>query len=191
MGGVPGSDFTHWMYGTGSILDSTNWTPTTFSVDTLGTGFVPKIASLDWDGDENYDFLLAYQGVAGGVDPDSSEYNRVFRIVEVDMTTASIEDLDIITPQDYKLSQNYPNPFNPSTTIEFYLPVSNNISLTVYNMVGQEVVSLVNRSMMDAGSHSIIWNGLDRNGLQVSSGTYIYELKFGNLSKVRQMTFMK
>ena len=107
------------------------------------------------------------------------------------MTTASIEDLDIITPQDYKLSQNYPNPFNPSTTIEFYLPVSNNISLTVYNMVGQEVVSLVNRSMMDAGSHSIIWNGLDRNGLQVSSGTYIYELKFGNLSKVRQMTFMK
>ena len=191
MGGVPGSDFTHWMYGTGSILDSTNWTPTTFSVDTLGTGFVPKIASLDWDGDENYDFLLAYQGVAGGVDPDSSEYNRVFRIVEVDMTTASIEDLDIITPQDYKLSQNYPNPFNPSTTIEFYLPVSNNISLTVYNMVGQEVVSLVDRSMMDAGSHSIIWNGLDRNGLQVSSGTYIYELKFGNLSKVRQMTFMK
>ena len=107
------------------------------------------------------------------------------------MTTASIEDLDVITPQDYKLSQNYPNPFNPSTTIEFYLPVSNNISLTVYNMVGQEVVSLVNRSMMDAGSHRIIWNGLDRNGLMVSSGTYIYELKFGNLSKVRQMTFMK
>ena len=96
-----------------------------------------------------------------------------------------------ITPHTFRLHQNYPNPFNPSTTIEFYLPVSNNISLTVYNMVGQEVVSLVNRSMMDAGSHSIIWNGLDRNGLQVSSGTYIYELKFGNLSKVRQMTFMK
>ncbi len=58
-------------------------------------------------------------------------------------------------------------------------------------MVGQEVVSLVNRSMMDAGSHSVTWNGLDKNGVQVSSGTYIYELKFGNLSKVRQMTFMK
>ena len=58
-------------------------------------------------------------------------------------------------------------------------------------MVGQEVVSLVNKSMMDAGNHSLIWNGLDRNGVQVSSGTYIYKLEYGNMSKIRQMTFMK
>ena len=58
-------------------------------------------------------------------------------------------------------------------------------------MIGQEVISLVDKSMMDAGSHSVIWNGLDRSGSPVSSGTYIYELKYGNMSKVRQMTFMK
>ena len=107
------------------------------------------------------------------------------------MTTATVEDLTILTPNDYKLNQNYPNPFNPTTNIEFTLPVANNISLKIYNMVGQEIISLISQSMMDAGSHSVMWNGLDKNGVQVSSGTYIYKLEYGNMSKVRQMTFMK
>lgn len=193
MGGAPGSDLHHWAYGTGSILDSASWTHAAFSVEDSATGFVPKIASVDWDGDTNPDFLLAYQGVSNSkaFHADSASWSRVFRVVEVDMTTATVEDLAVITPEDYKLKQNYPNPFNPTTTIEFSLPVANNISLTIYNMIGQEVISLVDKSMMDAGSHSVIWNGLDRSGSPVSSGTYIYELKYGNMSKVRQMTFMK
>jgi hypothetical protein len=193
MGGAPGSDLHHWAYGTGSILDSASWTHAAFSVEDSATGFVPKIASVDWDGDTNPDFLLAYQGVSNSkaFHADSANWSRVFRIVEVDMTTATVEDLAVITPEDYKLNQNYPNPFNPTTNIEFTLPVANNISLKIYNMVGQEVISLVSQSMMDAGSHSVMWNGLDKNGVQVSSGTYIYKLEYGNMSKVRQMTFMK
>ena len=193
MGGAPGSDLHHWAYGTGSILDSASWTHAAFSVEDSATGFVPKIASVDWDGDTNPDFLLAYQGVSNSkaFHADSASWSRVFRVVEVDMTTATVEDLAVITPDDYKLKQNYPNPFNPTTTIEFTLPVANTISLKIYNMVGQEVVSLVNKSMMDAGNHSLIWNGLDKNGVQVSSGTYIYKLEYGNMSKIRQMTFMK
>ena len=58
-------------------------------------------------------------------------------------------------------------------------------------MVGQEINKLVDRTMMDAGSHSVVWNGIDRDGTPVSSGTYIYKLRYGNMSKVRQMTFMK
>jgi hypothetical protein len=193
MGGAPGSDLHHWAYGTGSILDSASWTHAAFSVEDSATGFVPKIASVDWDGDTNPDFLLAYQGVSNSkaFHADSANWSRVFRIVEVDMTTATVEDLAVITPEDYKLNQNYPNPFNPTTNIEFTLPVANNISLKIFNMVGQEVISLVSQSMMDAGSHSVMWNGLDKNGVQVSSGTYIYKLEYGNMSKVRQMTFMK
>ena len=193
MGGAPGSDLHHWAYGTGSILDSASWTHAAFSVEDSATGFVPKIASVDWDGDTNPDFLLAYQGVSNSkaFHADSASWSRVFRVVEVDMTTATVEDLAVITPDDYKLKQNYPNPFNPTTTIEFTLPVANTISLKIYNMVGQEVVSLVNKSMMDAGNHSLIWNGLDKNGVQVSIGTYIYKLEYGNMSKIRQMTFMK
>ena len=193
MGGAPGSDLHHWAYGTGSVLDSANWTHAAFSVEDSATGFVPKIASVDWDGDTNPDFLLAYQGVSNSkaFHADSASWSRVFRIVEVDMTTAAVEDLAVITPEDYKLNQNYPNPFNPTTNIEFTLPVANNISLKIYNMVGQEIISLISQSMMDAGSHSVMWNGLDKNGVQVSSGTYIYKLEYGNMSKVRQMTFMK
>ena len=193
MGGTPGSDLHHWAYGTGSILDSANWTHTAFSIEDSATGSAQKIASVDWDGDTNPDFLLAYKGVSNSkaFKADSASWSRVFRIVEVDMTTATVEDLAVITPEDYKLNQNYPNPFNPTTNIEFTLPVANNISLKIYNMVGQEVISLLSQSMMDAGSHSVMWNGLDKNGVQVSSGTYIYKLEYGNMSKVRQMTFMK
>ena len=197
MGGSPGSDLTHWMFGSGSVLDSSNWTATTLSVDTIGTGFVPKIASLDWDGDNDHDgpdFLLAYQGVSNSkaFHADSAAWSRVFRVVELwGGALTVVDEFSVLTPEDYKLSQNYPNPFNPTTTIEFSLPVANNISLTIYNMVGQEVITLVDQPMMDAGSHSIVWNGLDRDGTSVSSGTYIYKLRYGNMSKVRQMTFMK
>ena len=94
-------------------------------------------------------------------------------------------------PDDYKLAQNYPNPFNPTTKIEYYLPVNNTISLTIYNMLGQEVVKLVNNQSTVGGSHYIVWNGTDKNGVEVGSGTYIYELKYGNFSKTRKMTLVK
>ena len=193
MGGTPGGDLHHWAYGTGSILDAANWTHTAHSLEDSATGAVQKIASVDWDGDNNADFLLAYKGVhnSKAFKADSASWARVFRIAELWGGTLTVNDIAVLTPEDYKLKQNYPNPFNPTTTIEFSLPVANNISLTIYNMIGQEIINLVDKSMMDAGSHSVIWNGLDRSGSPVSSGTYIYELKYGNMSKVRQMTFMK
>ena len=193
-GNAAGADLRIFAWGSGSALDSSNWTEHQFTVDAAcPVGDVQKVSNADWDGDAHPDFLLAYKGVAGGYDPDSSAICPLFRVVEFDPTavTASVEDLTMITPDDYKLHQNYPNPFNPSTTIEFTLPVANNISLSIYNMAGQEVVNLVKHSMMNSGNHSVTWNGLDKNGMQVSSGTYIYKLEYGNMSKVRQMTFMK
>ena len=97
----------------------------------------------------------------------------------------------MITPDDYRLAQNYPNPFNPSTRIEYYLPVNNTVSLTIYNMLGNEIVKLVNKELKTAGAHYAIWNGTDKNGILVGSGSYIYELRYGNLTKTRQMVFMK
>jgi flagellar hook assembly protein FlgD len=69
--------------------------------------------------------------------------------------------------------------------------VNNTISLTIYNMLGKEIVKLVDNKLTRAGSHNIVWNGRDKNGLKVGSGTYIYELKYGNFSKTRQMVLMK
>ncbi len=79
-------------------------------------------------------------------------------------------------PSNYSLYQNYPNPFNPSTKIEFALPVQANVQLTIYNLLGQRVISLYD-GQLQAGSHSFTWNADDVNGKKLSSGIYFYELK--------------
>jgi len=93
-------------------------------------------------------------------------------------------------PDNYRLHQNYPNPFNPSTTISFVMPVSENIRLTVYDLTGREIVSLVNAKLA-SGLHSIVWNGLDKNGRQVATGIYLYQIRSANFVQTRTMTFIK
>ena len=98
-------------------------------------------------------------------------------------------------PKDFVLSQNYPNPFNPNTSIEFSVPVNSNVTLTIYNLLGQVVTTLVNEEV-SAGNYSVVWNATDRSGLQVSSGIYFYELKAnGNdgtdFSRMKKMILLK
>lgn len=178
--------------GSGSVIDSSNWTHMDYAMDDATTGSVLKTGIVDMDGDGYFEVLLPYKALndttsTGDLDPAG---NRVFRIAEWG-TYLSVRDLTIIMPEDYKLKQNYPNPFNPNTTIEYTMPVANVISLTIYNMLGQEVLRLVDNERKDSGKYSVLWNGQDTNGKPVSSGTYFYELRFGNLSKVRQMTLIK
>ena len=106
------------------------------------------------------------------------------------------EDEDNNTvPTVFALSQNYPNPFNPSTSIEFSVPVNSNVTLTIYNLLGQVVTTLVNEEV-SAGHYSTVWNGADDNGMQVTSGVYLYEMKAnGNngtpYSQTKKMVFLK
>jgi hypothetical protein len=79
-------------------------------------------------------------------------------------------------PTDFGLSQNFPNPFNPTTTIEYALPTAANVTLRVYNMLGQEIASLVNETR-PAGFMQVVWNGRDSRGAQVASGTYLYRIE--------------
>lgn len=88
------------------------------------------------------------------------------------------------------LHQNYPNPFNPETTISFELSSSGPASLRVYNHRGQLVRTLLN-SNLPGGQHSCVWNGLDDNGLAVSSGLYYYRLNSGGLSSTHKMILVK
>ena len=66
-------------------------------------------------------------------------------------------------PAEFKLSHNYPNPFNPTTTMSYQLPEANKVVVTIYDILGHRVRTLVNKNM-EAGYYSVIWNGLNENG---------------------------
>lgn len=78
-------------------------------------------------------------------------------------------------PQEYDLSNNYPNPFNPTTTIRYALPVSSHVTLKIYNVIGEEITTLVS-GMQDASFYTIEWNGRSSDGVSVASGVYFYRI---------------
>ncbi len=88
-------------------------------------------------------------------------------------------------PAEYALKQNYPNPFNPTTKIEFSIPKPGNVTLQVYNMLGEKVTTLVNEHLT-SGSYSA-----DFNSQNLSSGTYIYKLTTNNFSESKKMIVLK
>ena len=113
---------------------------------------------------------------------------------ETGVTSVESSD-DKSIPTDFILSQNYPNPFNPSTSIEFSVQVNSDVTLRIYNLLGQVVTTLVSEEV-SAGHYSTVWNGADDNGFQVSSGVYLYEMKAnGNngtaYSQIKKMVFLK
>ncbi len=114
------------------------------------------------------------------------------RVLEYTGTTGFTPyDLATITPDDYELAQNYPNPFNPSTKIKFTLPIDKKISLKIYDILGKEVITLINDEEYKNGTHEIVWNGTNKFGQKVASGTYIAQLKFGNFAKSIKMSLLK
>lgn len=102
----------------------------------------------------------------------------------------SLSGANGILPTEYSIEQNYPNPFNPKTNISFALPVSGNVSIAVYNVLGQEVKSLVDQPM-EAGHHTITWDGTNNGGSQVSSGVYFYRITAGTFTESRKMMMLK
>lgn len=94
-------------------------------------------------------------------------------------------EVDVNVAYNFELAQNYPNPFNPSTSISFSIPQSGNVKLSVYNLLGQEVKTLINRNM-EAGSHSVDFQAKD-----LFSGIYIYRLEHNGMTLTRKMTLVK
>ncbi len=90
----------------------------------------------------------------------------------------------------FNLAQNYPNPFNPVTQINFSIPHSEHVELGIYNLKGQKVKTLIN-DQVEAGSHSVIWQGTDDNGTKVSSGIYFYRLKSSKNMQIKKMILSK
>ena len=93
-------------------------------------------------------------------------------------------------PSEFALGQNYPNPFNPITRLDYLLPRRSDVSIRVYNMLGQEIITLLEQEQ-SYGKYSVLWNGLDRSGKQVASGVYFTELRAGSIRKTRKMLLLK
>ncbi|NQV19077.1 MAG: T9SS type A sorting domain-containing protein [Armatimonadetes bacterium] len=89
-----------------------------------------------------------------------------------------------------ELHGNYPNPFNPETTISFSLPAKMDITLTVYNIKGQKVKTLI-KGFLEKGNHKVIWNGIDEDNNSVASGIYFCKLKTGGKEISRKMLLLK
>jgi len=95
-----------------------------------------------------------------------------------------------VVPTVFALHQNYPNPFNPVTEIQFDVPQESQVQLTIYNIMGQEVTTL-NNSTLQAGFHSIRWDGTNGLGEQVSTGVYFYRLSSPAFTSTKKMIMVK
>lgn len=93
-------------------------------------------------------------------------------------------------PTEFALSQNVPNPFNPSTIVEYALPKDAQVNISVYNVLGQQVKTLVN-DMQRAGMQSVTWDGTDASGVSVASGVYFYKIRAGDFSDTKKMVMLK
>ena len=113
-----------------------------------------------------------------------NESNSSIRFAFDELTSVGGEDV-AYAPKIFLLSQNYPNPFNSITNIQYQLPASSEVLLTIYNIRGQEVLRLV-ESDQPAGYHQITWNAAN-----VASGMYFYRLRAGNFVQTRKMILLR
>jgi len=129
-----------------------------------------------------YEDVIEYQ-----VEVIDGQFTNLF----IPMTeTVNIEENTIILfSNDFNLT-NYPNPFNPSTTLTFSIQYDMNVELSIFNIKGQKVNSLINEEMQK-GKHTTIWYGVDENNKPVSSGIYIYKIKVGKQESVKRMLLLK
>ncbi|MDR3609030.1 MAG: T9SS type A sorting domain-containing protein [Ignavibacteriaceae bacterium] len=123
------------------------------------------------------------------VDKNLSAGTYSYRLKQIDfsgkITYSEIVKSDVLNPAGYVLSQNYPNPFNPSTTIHFNLAERGNVSLKVYDIIGNEVAELVN-SEKEAGNYDVNFDAS-----KLSSGVYFYELRSAGFTQSKKMMLMK
>ena len=105
-----------------------------------------------------------------------------------------VTDLKVPGAADFQLYSNYPNPFNQETTISYRLSSSSHVRLTIYNIKGQLIRTLVDESQ-EPGFYRVMWNGKNQLGISESSGIYFYRLdvkfKTGALSEINKMAFIK
>jgi hypothetical protein len=145
-----------------SMNNGTTWTP----VNSGLTNLAVRSLAINSDG-----YIFA-----------GTEGSGVFRSVK---TTTFVGEISGTAPATYSLYQNYPNPFNPSTTIEFSIPRNAHVMLRVYDVLGEQVTTLVSDNL-SAGRHRVEWNATG-----FPSGVYFYRLQAGEVMQTRKLLLVK
>ncbi len=164
-------------------MATNQWTQMGSGLDGIGSAInVAYTGGFSW----KYDlFVGGYFGNAGGTISDG-----IARWTDSKINEEEQKILPELAPTGFLLSQNAPNPFNPTTTIRYELPSNEFVSISVYNILGHKVKTLVN-SQMSVGKHSVEWDGTDEAARVVESGVYVYRIMAGSFQSSRKMLFLK
>jgi len=152
-----------------------------------GTGDWEKIGFVEGHGNSNSPKFYSFKDnhLNGG-------YKLYYRLKQID-TDGSFEYSEVINvyvvPESYELAQNYPNPFNPVTNIKFSVPEQSRVKITVYNMLGEKVIELVNAEY-EPGFYEIQFNS-SASGFILSSGMYIYTLESESFRTIKKMMLLR
>ena len=165
-------------YGAGSRdvwLIRTDLTGDTVWTQTYGGTEAEDGWSVDVTSDGGY--------IVTGVTHEEGHSNLL--LVRLGPDIVGVEEESDAVPQNFTLYQNHPNPFNPVTTIRYSLPQSGDVSLIIYNLLGEEIVRLIDGEQ-SAGYHTVTWDAS-----KMASGVYLYRLQAGDFVRTRKMVLLK
>lgn len=136
-------------------------------------------------------FIIATIGSEDGeTNPNFTTANTFDRLSESGPTAVSEGAPGAEPPTTFDLAQNFPNPFNPETRIAFTVARAGQVELAIFDLTGKRVRTLVS-GPMQAGAHSLVWDGTNDAGARIASGQYVYQLKFDNNIKSKMMVMIK
>ncbi len=115
---------------------------------------------------------------------------RIYNNGQAKNSVTGVNRDNTLVPAYYELSQNYPNPFNPTTIIKFVIPKAQKISLTVYDILGRNVKTLIN-DFTQAGKYTVSWDGTNNKGERVASGVYMYRLVAEDFVQTKKMVLLR
>ncbi|MBN4081149.1 T9SS type A sorting domain-containing protein [Caldithrix abyssi] len=148
-----------------------------------------EVAIGFWDGETWRELISAISSDGKRVEGVGTQLGHYTLILRGSGNPLAVDE-EILIPTEYALYQNYPNPFNPETMIHYDLPEGGNVSLVIYDILGRELVSLVNK-FQHAGRYHVLWNGNNAKGLSVVSGIYFYRISTPGYSQTKKMVLAR
>ena len=150
-------------------------------------------SSGSWIGDGNLDGTLRFESIQMSYNPGSPTSGTIYvddlhYLTEIPTGVEVDEMMNVVS--DYKLKQNYPNPFNPETTIDFFIPVSGQVKISVYDLLGRKIKLLTDRHY-NPGNFSISWDGKNSKAEKVTSGAYFYKMEANGFTDVKKMLLLE